>query len=303
MHEVQPRPVKGPPVYRLLTLVVLAILLVAGSAVVFAGHAPTSVGGSGQLAVDASQDPNASSAPDASAPPVSQPGKGGMGGWMGPGGFGRGGLFRGPGPDGFAGGLLPDGGRAISITSIDGNNLALKTDDGWTRTIDASGAKITRDGTAITLADLKVGDTIRFTETRNTDGTYTITEIAVIQPRVGGTATAVGNDTITLSEPDGSSVTVHVTSGTTFTVPGATSPTIADVKVGNLITATGSLRADGSLDATSVVVFNGQFLPGRGGRGPGGFGPGPGPGNGGNGGNGGNASPAPSAAPTTSTSG
>ncbi len=299
MHEVQPRPVNGPPVYRMLMLVVLAVLLVAGGAVVFAGRSPTSAGSTVPLAADASQDPNASpaanasSAPDASPPPANEPGKGGMGGgWMGPGGPGRGGSFRGPGPfGGFGGGALPEGRGAISITSIDGNNLALKTDDGWTRTIDASGAKITRDGTAITLADLKVGDTIRLAETRNSDGTFTITEIAVIQPRVAGTATAVGSDTITLSQPDGTSVTVHVGSGTTFTVPGVTSPTIADLKVGNVVTATGSLRADGSLDATAVVVFNGQF-PDRGGRGPGGYGPG------GNG-NGGNASPAPSTAPTT----
>ena len=250
-----------------------------------AGPGSTGVG----LAADASQDPNASAAPDASeAPEASEvPGKGGDRGWgRGPGGFGRGGFVGPGGPGGpglFGGGVIADGRHSITISDISGSQLSLQTEDGWTRTIDASGAKITREGTAITLADLKVGDTIRFAETRNADGTYTITEIAVILPRVGGTATAVGTDTITVSQRDGTSQTVHVGSGTTFSVPGVTNATIADVKVGNLVVAAGSLRDDGSLDATTVTVFNGQ----RGGRGPGNDGDS----------DDANASPAPSTAP------
>jgi hypothetical protein len=170
----------------------------------------------------------------------------------------------------------------IRITAIDGSNLSLATNDGWTRTIDASAATITQDGSASTLADLKVGDTIRIREQQNSDGSWAVTAIDVVQPRVGGTVQTVGGDSITLTHLDGSTTVVHVSADTTYRVIGVTNGTLADIKAGNLVEATGTLRDDGSLDATAVLAFNGAGF----GRGPWGAGGGrtwP------------NASPAPSA--------
>jgi hypothetical protein len=219
----------------------------------------------------------------------------------------------------------------ISIASIDrtsdGANVGLKTDDGWTRTIAvAGGTRITNGGLTIAIGDLKVGDAIRFAETRNADGSYTITAIQVVVPQVVGTVTrvtadgftltsrknatwaitvtgttsylvggAAGSkadatvganvavagtqtgdstltaltvrielprvigkvtaktaDTITVQRLGGGTATIHVGSGTTYRIPGDTSPSLADIAVGAVIGAQGRQRADGSLDATVV---------------------------------------------------
>lgn len=269
-------------------------------------------------------------------------------------------------PGGFAGTV---GQVAITITKIDGSSLSLQTTDGWTRTIDATGATITEGGNTITLADLKVGDQISFREARQSDGTYKITTITVLLPMASGTVTAVGASSVTITQSGGTSktltltgsttyteagakvtesamvvgvrimaqgtvdsagnftatavtilpssvqgtvasktattiavtttagktVTVDVSSATKYSVRGVSAPTLANVAVGDRITAQGTLNADGSLAAT-MVQAGPNDQPGFGGFGGHGFG-GRG-GFGGFGGPGGHPSPAPSAAPS-----
>ena len=284
---------------------------------------------------------------------------------------------------GFGGGFERG---AITITAIDGAKLSLKTDNDWTRTIDATGATVTNDGKTVALSTLRVGDQIVFRETRNADGTYTITAITVVQPTVGGTVASVsgstvtvttfdsttakvaltgsttytlggkaatkdavvagvriaargtlgsdgtltatsveiqpataagtvkekGTSSLTLTIRDGSTVTVKVTSSTTYQVDGVTTPTLADIKVGDVVMASGTKNADGSLSATAVRAhaagdFGGPGMGGGDGFGRGGHG---GPGMGGWGFPGGgwgpgdpDGSPAPSATPSSGTSG
>lgn len=188
---------------------------------------------------------------DATPAPV-QNGQG-DGGWIGPG-------------RGFGGGMMggarfggPRGGA--SVASISGTQLALRTDDGWTRTIDASGATITKAGAAATLADIAVGDEIAFAQQRSTDGTYTITKIAIVAPHVAGTVTATSASGLTLKAQDGSTVTVTVSSSTTYRVAGTQSATLADIKVGDVVVASGTKSGDGSIAATEVNAFT----PGTGG--------------------------------------
>ena len=155
----------------------------------------------------------------------------------------------------------------VTIASIDGSNLSLKTADGWTRTIAVSSAtKITRAGQAIAIGDLKAGDTIAFRETKASDGSYTIDAISVVLPRVFGQVTATTANTITIKQLGGTTTTVHVSGSTTFQVFGVTKPTIADIKVGMTVTAEGTQAGDGSFDALSVGGF--QFRMGQ----PGGHG-------------------------------
>ena len=138
----------------------------------------------------------------------------------GPNGFGFGfGHRGGPGGPGDGG---PGRGRGpISITAINGSQLSLKTDDGWTRTIDASGATITEAGGAtITLGDLKVGDQIAFRQTRNADGTYKITDVTRIPPQAGGTVKSADANSVTVTLPDGTTKTIALTGSTTFTING-----------------------------------------------------------------------------------
>ncbi len=214
----------------------------------------------------------------------------------------------------------------ITIRSIDGSALSLGTEDGWTRTITVTSTTvITKGGQTVTVDALRVGDEIRFSQTRNADGTYTITAIVVPTPVAGGEVTAVDattitvkgkggatrvitvngstayklgsaagskadvkvgvrvaaqgtvsgdtftaitvriqpaevggvvtgktGDSITVKRADGSTAVIHVTSKTTYDHKGKDTATLADVAVGDRVSAEGTLRADGSIDATSV---------------------------------------------------
>jgi hypothetical protein len=249
---------------------------------------------------------------------------------------------------GIAGGVELDHGRFggvgfrdITIKAISGSNVTLATDDGWTRTIAVtSTVKLTKGGQAIELSALKVGDQVRFSQTKNADGTYTVDQIAVVVPSVRGTVSdvsstgfkvttrdgsvwaiaingstkyqygtgsgtladvkngtvtlvqgtktgdnaitaltvrvagdkAVGTVTaktansITIKTRDGSTVTVHVSAGTTYQVAGKDRATLADVTVGSAIGVSGRKQADGSINADAVVAGNGRGL--FGGHGP-----------------------------------
>jgi hypothetical protein len=163
----------------------------------------------------------------------------------------------------------------ITITAVNGSNVSLETADGWTRTITVDGdTTYSEAGETIAQSDLAVGDEIRFRQTLEDDGTWTIDAIAVIRPHAGGQVTAVSGSTITVEGRDGTAVTITVTGDTEFTVNGDDA-TLADVEVDMFLVATGTENADGSLTATEVRA--GDRGPGRGfwgDHGPRGFGPG-----------------------------
>jgi uncharacterized protein DUF5666 len=217
------------------------------------------------LLVSAALTFGASPAPSGAAPQASQPAPGGSGaprlrerGLGGPG-------FR----FNLGGGRLGFG--AISITAIDGSNVSLKTEDGWTRTIAVTGTtKLTRGGAAIALGDLKVGDRVRFHETRNADGTFAIDRIDVVLPSVVGKVTAKTADTITVEPLGGGAATIHVSASTTYRAAGKAKATLSDIAIGAIIGAAGSQRADGSIDATTVraAPAPGRWFGGKAGAGP-----------------------------------
>lgn len=176
-----------------------------------------------------------------------------------------------PGRFGFEnfGGRFAFGG--VTISAIDGSSLSLETEDGWTRTIEvADDTELTKDGEAIALGDLAVGDRIRFAQSRNDDGTYSIERIAVGLPTVAGEVTAVDGDSITVATADGRTVTIGVDGDTELVVAGDEAATIDDVEVGMLLIAAGEQTGDDTLQASRVRA--GERLRG----GPGhwnGFGP------------------------------
>ncbi|HEV8402281.1 MAG TPA: DUF5666 domain-containing protein [Candidatus Limnocylindrales bacterium] len=266
-----------------------AILLLIGVVAAMAASPAPSVtsGADASSPPDATVAPGASAAPDASAPA---------------GGHDRGplpafGLPLGP-RGGFGGPGLGFGGFGlgqITITAIDGSDVSLKTDDGWTRTITVtSDTKITKAGKSITVADLAVGDHVRIAEDRASDGTYTVTAIIVVLPSVAGQVSAIDGDTITITQPGGTKATVHVSASTTYQVGGDPGK-LSDITVGAFIVAEGSQRSDGSLDAAVVRAgFGGKIAPNGPSSGKPGF---PGYRHGGEG-----ASPKPSPAPSTGAS-
>jgi Domain of unknown function (DUF5666) len=244
-----PRPTRVPrsPRWRVVSLTGATLVLIGGAVII----------------MGASPEPSTSPATD----PQTQP--------DGTGDNGR--LFRGPllrglaglpdGFAGFAGSRAGFGAGNITITAINGSEISLETVDGWTRTITVTDeTQLSKDGEDIALSELEVGDRIRFRQTVDDAGTWTVTAIAVVSPSVFGQVTAVDGDSITLSQRDGSSVTVHVDSSTTFTVGGETGKSVADIDVGMIAAASGEENADGSLDATRVragTIWDG-FGRGRG---------------------------------------
>ena len=220
--------------------------IVAGSALLVIVGAVAAMGASPAPAVGA--DPTAPAA--SAAPGTTKPGDT-VPGWGGPmmGGAGmRGGDFGDFGRMGF---------RDITITGVTGSDIALKTDDGWTRTITVTSAtKITKGGATIAVGDLASGDQVHFSEEKATDGSYTITAVVVVLPTVGGEVTAIDGQTLTVTQRGGTTATVHVDAGTTYQVDGAAGK-LSDIKVGSYIVAEGTQRTDGSLDATDVHAGTG----------------------------------------------
>jgi hypothetical protein len=214
--------------------------IVAGAAFLFVVGAVAAMGASPSPSTPSTgADPAASAAPGSSAAPDTTKPDGDRHGF---GGFGRG-DFGGFGRFGF---------RDITITAINGSDLSLKTEDGWTRTITVtSTTTITKGGATITVGDLAVGDQIAFAQDRATDGTYTVTAIKVVLPSVVGEVTAISGNTITVTQPGGTTATIHVDGDTTYQVNGAAGA-LSDVKVGSFIAAEGTQRTDGSLDAAAV---------------------------------------------------
>lgn len=229
-------------------LVRIGLVGAAAAAMVAVGilAAASSASPSGIFAAD----PTASTSPGSGAAtvPGDHPGgRGGPGGWA---------------MDGRGGGMHT---RDISITSISGNSISLATPDGWTRTITVdSGTTYQKNGATASRSDLKVGDEIQFKETRESNGTYTIDAIVVIPPHTGGMVSAISGSTLTVTLPDGSSATIKVGSTTTYDVAGNSGATLADIKTGMVVQATGTRNSDGSLSATTVRAFDPATMRGPG---------------------------------------
>jgi hypothetical protein len=144
--------------------------------------------------------------------------------------------------------------RDITIKAISGSNVTLETDDGWTRAIAVTGSvEITKGGQAIQLSGLAVGDQVRFSQTRNADGTYTVEAIAVIVPSVRGTVSDVTASGFKITTRDGSVWTIAV-NGTTTYKHGTGTGTLADVTNGTVALVQGNKTADNALTALSVRV-------------------------------------------------
>lgn len=264
----------GGPSYLRIIIVVGAFLVLVMSAALTMAASPAPTGGGAPT-------------PLASLPPWGGPGAGPLDGHGFTGGPGIGKR----GADFVMPGFAIRGFGQISITAISGSNVSLRTVDGWSRTITVtSSTRITKAGQAISLGDLRVGDEVRFHQTRASDGTFTIDALEVVLPRVGGEVTATSASTITIKLPDGTSSTIRVTGATTYLVPGVQNPSLSDITVGMRVVAEGTKAADGSI--TAERVFGLPAGPGGWGRGMHGWGQPQAP-----------ASPAPSTSPSGSSGG
>ena len=251
--------VSGPNPIRVAIVVAVGIVLVLGAAITLAASpSPAPALGAAPSAPASSAQPQHPNGGPGRIPAFA----GGLGA------FGFGGRL-----GGFGATVGGFGIGGATITGIDGSNLALKTADGWTRTITpTSSTKITRAGQTISLSALKVGDTIGFSEKKQADGTYSIESIQVILPTVAGQISAISGNTITVKGFGGVTSTIHVDSSTAYRIAGDAKATLSDLKVGMAIGAEGTKNADGSLHALSISGFDftkfgpgpGHKLPGQG---------------------------------------
>jgi hypothetical protein len=146
---------------------------------------------------------------------------------------------------------------AITVTAVSGPTVSLATDDGWTRDVDTTNVVITRDGQPLTVADVQVGDTVRLAQTRNADGSYTVTGIEVQPALTMGIVATVDPTGFTVTEADGTIVTVRVGDTTQWISRRGTATGLDGLVVGSRVAAKGVLAADGSIDATAVVAERG----------------------------------------------
>jgi hypothetical protein len=116
----------------------------------------------------------------------------------------------------------------------------------------ASDTTITRAGTTITLADVKVGDIVAFRQARNDDGTYRIVAIRVIVPQVAGEVTAVSSSSLTLRLRDGSTRSVVLTGSTKYFL-GPRAAKQADARVGSAVVVAGTSSGE-TFTALSVTI-------------------------------------------------
>ncbi|MFN8630009.1 MAG: DUF5666 domain-containing protein [Chloroflexota bacterium] len=239
--EIRPEPIRSSrrlPLQLLIAAVLLSLAAVAvGASLMRPGAlAPTQLAAAG-----ASQAPAAS--PDGSAAPDT--GKQGRGFGFG---FGFGPSV--PGRVGF-------GGRgsflgAVSVTAVDGASVSLESANGWKRTIDTTGVTITRAGVTITAADLKAGDKVSISESRNKDGSFTVKGIAVALEQAGGTITKLEAGKITVER--GKATSTITTGGATVYRRDGQAITRDDLAVGQKISAAGTKASDGSLAAEAIDV-------------------------------------------------
>ena len=159
------------------------------------------------------------------------------------------------GSAGFDHGRFGGVGRGdITITAISGSDVTLGTDDGWRRTIAISDTvDLTRGGQDVALAALKVGDQVRFRQTRNDDGTYTVTALAVVVPTVRGEVSDVTSSGFKVTTRDGAVWTVTINGSTSYAF-GSGDGTLTDVTNGETVVVAGDSTGDNALTALSVRV-------------------------------------------------
>ena len=211
----------------------------------------------------------------ATVPAVHQPAKGGGFGWGGP---------RSRRGHGFGGGaigtvaslpLSTTAPTSFTITTGSSSSPATVTVDVSTRTT-FKDPGVSSPG----LANLAVGDQVQVVGTQAGTGTVDATAVSIPSARDLGTVasvplstTAPTSFTITTgSSSSPTTVTVDVSTTTTFKDPGVSSPGLANLAVGDKVQVVGTQAGTGTVDATSVGLGSSAGGPWGGGGFGGGFG-------------------------------
>lgn len=165
-----------------------------------------------------------------------------------------------------------------TITALDGNIVSVKSRDGKDLKLELNDKTVVATAKAITLSDLKPGDTVGVTSTRNADGKLTARAVHTIpatvpeghgawdllpdslmtNARIATAVKAVGSHELTVEYKGGSQ---------TFIVPDGT-PVVTTVtadrsalKVGEYVFFGGTVGADGKLTTARIQVSKDGVRP------------------------------------------
>jgi hypothetical protein len=100
-----------------------------------------------------------------------------------------------------------------------------------------------KDNTAVTFADIQAGDQIT-ARGRWQNGQLLAKDVLLMPDRAGGMVTAINGTTLAITKLDGSALSVATTSTTKFVTGDNPNAQFSDIKVGDLIEATGELSGN-----------------------------------------------------------
>jgi len=144
-------------------------------------------------------------------------------------------------------------GRGGYVTAVTAASVTVQLWSGTTTTYTLTPTTTYSEGTSpSTIASLVVGDRVNIQSSASAPTTATSVNIELAE--LFGKVTAVVGNTITISDPQGSSRTILVGTATTYTVGGAAG-TLANVTVGTKIVAKGTIDTNlTTLNAVSIDV-------------------------------------------------
>jgi hypothetical protein len=150
------------------------------------------------------------------------------------------------GRDGVIGDVKVISGAVLTLTTPERGDVQVQTTD---RTRYRA-----KDNPDFSLADLKVGDRVAV-QGRWQDGKLQANVVGLIpaelRDKALGQVQSISGSTIALTRPDGSALNVATTDGTKYHTKGLENPSLADIKVGDVVIATGVLEDD-TLTASHV---------------------------------------------------
>ena len=141
----------------------------------------------------------------------------------------------------------------LSVTSVSGQKITAKQQDGTSVTITTTSSTIyMRAGQKVSASAVTTGTTIHVRGTKNSDGSITAVQIDVVLPHLGGQITKISGSTLTVQDKGGVH-TIQTSSSTTFINDQTHQKiTLSTLKTGENIHAEGTTNSNGSLSAQVV---------------------------------------------------
>jgi hypothetical protein len=147
--------------------------------------------------------------------------------------------------------------KAGVVTNVSGTTLTLTGFDGASHTVSVTDqTRYQKAGASAALSDVTTGTAIVAAGTLDSSGTLTAVRVLIRVPTIRGEVTGVSGSSYTVAVRFGTTYTVNATSSTTYVNRDGTAASASAVTAGTYIAAQGTLSADGkTLTAQRIVVL------------------------------------------------